>query len=123
MKLLVLFVCSVCALAQDKPFRAETRAWLEANQGTAVELWVGFWKKGSGLPSLTWSESVDQALCFGWIDGVRRGVDADRYAIRFTPRRPRSAHRAFEAAARAFVRRDPGRRRCRGHRAGKESGR
>ena len=48
---------------------------------------VGFHKKGTGRPSMTWPESVDEALCFGWIDGVRKGVDADRYTIRFTPRK------------------------------------
>jgi uncharacterized protein YdeI (YjbR/CyaY-like superfamily) len=68
----------------------ELRAWLEANHGTAPELWVGFWKKGTGKPSITWPESVDQALCFGWIDGVRKSLDAERYVIRFTPRRPGS---------------------------------
>jgi uncharacterized protein YdeI (YjbR/CyaY-like superfamily) len=66
---------------------AEWRAWLEQHHATAAELWVGFHKRGSGRPSLTWPESVDQALCFGWIDGVRRRIDDERYAIRFTPRR------------------------------------
>ena len=63
------------------------RAWLAENHETATELLVGFWKVGSGQPSLTWPEAVDQALCFGWIDGVRRGVDEQRYTIRFSPRR------------------------------------
>ncbi len=63
------------------------RAWLEANHATASELAVGFRKKGSGLASITWPESVDQALCFGWIDGVRHGIDAENYRIRFTPRK------------------------------------
>ena len=66
---------------------AKWRAWLEKHHATALELWVGFHKRGSGRPSLTWRESVDQALCFGWIDGVRRRIDDERYAIRFTPRR------------------------------------
>jgi uncharacterized protein YdeI (YjbR/CyaY-like superfamily) len=66
---------------------AEFRAWLEANHASADELWVGYHKRGTGTPSLTWPESVDEALCFGWIDGVRRSVDAERYANRFTPRR------------------------------------
>jgi uncharacterized protein YdeI (YjbR/CyaY-like superfamily) len=66
---------------------AEFRAWLEANHATASELSVGFRKKGSGLPSITWPESVDQALCFGWIDGVRHSIDAENYRIRFTPRK------------------------------------
>ena len=68
----------------------EWRQWLAANHEKAAELLVGFHKKGSGRPSMTWPESVDEALCFGWIDGVRRGVDDDSYSIRFTPRRPRS---------------------------------
>ena len=68
----------------------ELRAWLERNHDTAQELYVGFYKKGSGKPSLTWSDSVDEALCFGWIDGVRRPIDDMSYAIRFTPRRSRS---------------------------------
>jgi uncharacterized protein YdeI (YjbR/CyaY-like superfamily) len=66
------------------------RAWLEAHHETESELLVGFQKKGSGRPSITWPESVDQALCFGWIDGVRRRVDDERYSIRFTPRKQRS---------------------------------
>jgi uncharacterized protein YdeI (YjbR/CyaY-like superfamily) len=66
------------------------RAWLQEHHATAAELLVGFHKKGSGRPSITWPESVDQALCFGWIDGVRRRIDDERYSIRFTPRRPRS---------------------------------
>jgi uncharacterized protein YdeI (YjbR/CyaY-like superfamily) len=66
------------------------RAWLEANHGDAGELLVGFYKKGSGRPSITWPESVDEALCFGWIDGIRRRIDDESYSIRFTPRRPRS---------------------------------
>lgn len=63
------------------------RAWLEANHATAQELLVGFHKKGSGLASITWPESVDHALSFGWIDGVRRGIDEVSYTIRFTPRK------------------------------------
>lgn len=69
---------------------AEFRVWLEANHETSRELWVGFYKKGSGQSSITWPEAVDEALCFGWIDSVRRSVDADSYANRFTPRQPRS---------------------------------
>jgi uncharacterized protein YdeI (YjbR/CyaY-like superfamily) len=67
---------------------ADFRAWLEENHDRRTELVVGFYKKGSGKPSITWSESVDEALCFGWIDGVRRSLDAERYTIRFTPRKP-----------------------------------
>src|SRR5499426_3325082 len=69
---------------------AAFRAWLARNHATATELWVGFYKKESGKPSITWPESVDQALCFGWIDGIRKRVDEISYQIRFTPRRPRS---------------------------------
>lgn len=66
---------------------AEFRLWLEKNHATAAELLVGFYKRGSGRPSMTWPESVDEALCFGWIDGIRHRIDAERYSIRFTPRR------------------------------------
>jgi uncharacterized protein YdeI (YjbR/CyaY-like superfamily) len=69
---------------------SEFRAWLEAHHATAGALWVGFFKRATGRPSMTWPESVDEALCFGWIDGLRRSVDDERYAIRFTPRRPGS---------------------------------
>jgi uncharacterized protein YdeI (YjbR/CyaY-like superfamily) len=68
----------------------EWRAWLEEHHDREPEVLVGYWKRGTGRPSLTWAESVDEALCFGWIDGVRRRVDDERYCIRFTPRRPRS---------------------------------
>jgi uncharacterized protein YdeI (YjbR/CyaY-like superfamily) len=68
----------------------EFRAWLERHHEVEQELWVGFYKRGAGKPSLTWPESVDEALCFGWIDGVRRSLDGDRYTIRFTPRKARS---------------------------------
>ena len=63
------------------------RAWLEQHHDTETELWVGFFKKGSGKPSMTWSESVDEALCFGWIDGIRKSIDDERFMNRFTPRR------------------------------------
>jgi uncharacterized protein YdeI (YjbR/CyaY-like superfamily) len=66
---------------------ADFRTWLQKNHATATELWVGFYKKDSGKPSITWPESVDQALCFGWIDGVRKRVDEISYQIRFTSRR------------------------------------
>jgi uncharacterized protein YdeI (YjbR/CyaY-like superfamily) len=69
---------------------AEFRAWLSKNHATATELWVGFRKKKTGEPSLTWPESVDEALCFGWIDGLRKSIDASSYKIRFSPRRPGS---------------------------------
>jgi uncharacterized protein YdeI (YjbR/CyaY-like superfamily) len=64
--------------------------WLAANHAKSKELWVGFYKRGTGKPSLTWPESVDEALCFGWIDGIRKTVDEDSYKIRFTPRKPTS---------------------------------
>jgi uncharacterized protein YdeI (YjbR/CyaY-like superfamily) len=63
------------------------RKWLEKNHADVRELWVGFNKKASGKPSITWPEAVDEALCFGWIDGIRNGVDEISYQIRFTPRR------------------------------------
>jgi len=63
------------------------RTWLEKNHAVTTELWVGFYRKDSGRPSITWPESVDEALCFGWIDGIRKRVDEISYKIRFTPRR------------------------------------
>jgi uncharacterized protein YdeI (YjbR/CyaY-like superfamily) len=69
---------------------AEWRAWLEAHHGTATEVEVGFRRKAAGLPTMTWSEAVDEALCFGWIDGVRHSIDETSYRNRFTPRKPRS---------------------------------
>jgi uncharacterized protein YdeI (YjbR/CyaY-like superfamily) len=66
---------------------AAFRAWLERNHAKAEALWVGYYKKGSGKPSMTWPESVDEALCFGWIDGIRKSIDDVRYTIRFTPRK------------------------------------
>ena len=71
------------------------RKWLEDHHASAQELWVGFYKKGSGRPSITWPESVDQALCFGWIDGLRKNIDVSRYKIRFTPRKPDSTWSAI----------------------------
>jgi uncharacterized protein YdeI (YjbR/CyaY-like superfamily) len=104
------------------PTPADFRKWLEANHDTVPELLVGFYKKGSGRPSITWPESVDEALCFGWIDGVRRRIDDESYSIRFTPRRARSIWslvntkrvaeltrlgRMHAAGLRAFEARDP----------------
>ena len=63
------------------------RQWLQEHHQTERELLVGFYKKGSGRPSITWPESVAEALCFGWIDGVRRSIDDESYTIRFTPRK------------------------------------
>jgi len=85
---------------------ANWRAWLEAHHATETEVEVGFRRKASGLPTMTWSEAVDEALCFGWIDGVRHSIDEISYCNRFTPRKPRSTWstvniakvRALEAA-------------------------
>ncbi|HLN20941.1 MAG TPA: YdeI/OmpD-associated family protein [Bacteroidales bacterium] len=66
----------------------EFRKWLEENHESENEIIVGFYKKHTGKPSMTWSESVDQALCFAWIDGIRKSIDDESYTIRFTPRRP-----------------------------------
>lgn len=66
------------------------RNWLKKNYKKETELIVGFYKVDSGKPSMTWSQSVDQALCFGWIDGIRKSIDAESYCIRFTPRKPKS---------------------------------
>jgi uncharacterized protein YdeI (YjbR/CyaY-like superfamily) len=77
---------------------AEFRKWLEANHAGAQELWVGFYKKESGRPSITWPESVDEALCVGWIDGVRKRLDDDSYVIRFTPRKAQSTWSAVNIA-------------------------
>lgn len=72
------------------PDAAALREWLERNSATAPELLVGFHKVGTGNAGLRWADAVDEALCVGWIDGVRRRIDDDRYVIRFTPRKPRS---------------------------------
>lgn len=100
---------------------AKFRAWLAENHGRAAELWVGYYRKDSGRPSITWPESVDEALCFGGIDGIRKKVDDVSYKIRFTPRRPKSswsnvniervaalqaASRMHEAGLAAFARRE-----------------
>ena len=103
------------------PSPGEFRRWLQKNHARERELWVGFYKKESGRPSLTWPQSVDEALCFGWIDGVRKSVDQTSYTIRFTPRKDKSfwsavntrrvaeltkAGRMAPAGRRAFARRD-----------------
>jgi uncharacterized protein YdeI (YjbR/CyaY-like superfamily) len=72
------------------PSPSAWRAWLKKHHADTEELWVGFYKRDSGRPSITWPESVDGALCFGWIDGVRKSIDDISYRIRFTRRRPRS---------------------------------
>lgn len=74
---------------------ADFRAWLEKNHALHTELSVGFYKRDSGKPSITWPESVDAALCYGWIDGVRNSIDAVSYRIRFTPRKPTSTWSAI----------------------------
>ncbi len=74
------------------------RKWLKKNHATEKEVWVGFWKVHTGKPSMTWSESVDEALCFGWIDGIRKSIDADSYTNRFTPRRKGSNWSAINIA-------------------------
>jgi len=77
---------------KPKFFKSSTdfRQWLEENSALSSELWVGYFKVGSGKVSLTWPDSVDHALCYGWIDGIRRRIDDVRYVIRFTPRKPTS---------------------------------
>jgi uncharacterized protein YdeI (YjbR/CyaY-like superfamily) len=74
------------------------RAWLKKHHASETELWVGFYKKATGKPSITWPEAVDEALCFGWIDGVRRSLDDEAYSIRFTPRRKTSNWSAVNIA-------------------------
>src|SRR5580700_375512 len=69
---------------------ADFRRWLEAHSAKSTELWVGYFKAASGNASMTWPESVDHALCYGWIDGIRKSIDGTRYMIRFTPRKPSS---------------------------------
>jgi uncharacterized protein YdeI (YjbR/CyaY-like superfamily) len=81
-------------MAKPKPrfFRTadNLRAWLEKNHETADELWVGLYRTSSGKPTVSWPEVVEQALCFGWIDGIRKSIDGERYMNRLTPRRPGS---------------------------------
>jgi uncharacterized protein YdeI (YjbR/CyaY-like superfamily) len=69
---------------------AELQLWMQKHHENAEELWVGFYKKRSGRPSITYAEAVDEALCCGWIDGVRHGIDEAAYKVRFTPRKPKS---------------------------------
>jgi uncharacterized protein YdeI (YjbR/CyaY-like superfamily) len=103
------------------PTAAAFRAWLEANHGAATELWVGYYKKGVPKTSMTYPQSVDEALCFGWIDGLTKRIDDEVYTIRFTPRRKTSnwsavnlpkiaeltaAGRMHPAGVRAFEERD-----------------
>ena len=68
----------------------EFRSWLEEHHQTGKEVFVGYYKVATGKPTITWSDSVDEALCFGWIDGIRRSIDKESYCNRFTPRNPKS---------------------------------
>ena len=77
---------------------AEFRAWLAEYHETASEVWVGYYKKATGKPTMTWSEAVDEALCFGWIDGKLQRIDEERHRQRFTPRRPTSNWSAVNVA-------------------------
>lgn len=70
--------------------QADFRKWFEKNHRIKTELLVGYYKKATGKPTMTWSQSVDEALCFGWIDGIRRSIDEESYCIRFTPRKSSS---------------------------------
>ena len=72
--------------------RPDWRAWLEANHGTEDEIWLVSYRKATGRPSLPYNVAVEEALCFGWIDSIRKGIDDERYAQRFTPRRPGSGY-------------------------------
>jgi uncharacterized protein YdeI (YjbR/CyaY-like superfamily) len=100
----------------------ECRRWLERNHDKAPELWFGFYKKNSGKRGITYREALDEALCFGWIDGVKKTVDEDSYTYRFTPRKPKSVWsvintkraeelrklgRMAEPGLKAFAARDP----------------
>jgi uncharacterized protein YdeI (YjbR/CyaY-like superfamily) len=76
----------------------EFRKWLEANHTKATELWVGMYKKSTGKASITWPEAVDEALCFGWIDGIRKSLNDESYMNRFTPRKARSNWSAINIA-------------------------
>jgi uncharacterized protein YdeI (YjbR/CyaY-like superfamily) len=83
---------------------AELRDWLEANHQSSDELFVGAWKKSTGRPSCTWEQIVEEALCFGWIDGIRRSVPDDGWVIRLTPRRKGSNWSAVNVAKVAELR-------------------
>ncbi len=72
------------------PAPADFRAWLEEHHAATDHLWVGYYKKATNKPSVTWEDTVDEALCYGWIDGIRKSRDDESYMIRFTPRKPRS---------------------------------
>ena len=74
------------------------RDWFDANHASATELWLGYYRKSSGTPSVDWPQAVDEALCVGWIDGIRRTLDAERFVQRFTPRRRGSTWSAVNVA-------------------------
>jgi uncharacterized protein YdeI (YjbR/CyaY-like superfamily) len=86
------------------PTPAEFRAWLEEHHDTEAEVWVGYYKKATGKPTMTWPEAVEEALCFGWIDGKVQRIDERRHRQRFTPRRPRSNWSAVNVAKVAELR-------------------
>lgn len=72
------------------PTQKHLRKWFEKNHKKEKELWVGFYKVSTGKPTVTWSQAVDEAICFGWIDGIRKSIDEESYCNRFTPRNPKS---------------------------------
>jgi uncharacterized protein YdeI (YjbR/CyaY-like superfamily) len=78
--------------------RDDFRKWLEENHQTKSELIVGYYKVGTKKPCMTYPQSVEEALCFGWIDGITRSLDGERYCVRFTPRKPRSNWSAVNIA-------------------------
>ena len=84
----------------------ELRDWFDANHETADELWLGYYRKSTGRPSVDWSQAVDEALCVGWIDGVRRSVDDTTHVQRFTPRRKGSTWSAINVAKVAALTRE-----------------
>jgi uncharacterized protein YdeI (YjbR/CyaY-like superfamily) len=84
----------------------DLRAWFAKNHDRCTELWVGYYRKGSCRPSITWPESVDEALCFGWIDGIRQKIDDQSYKVRFTRRRPKSTWSAVNIGRVAVLKRD-----------------
>ena len=84
----------------------DLRAWFAKNHDRCTELWVGYYRKDSCRPSITWPESVDEALCFGWIDGIRKKIDDQSYKVRFTRRRPKSTWSAVNIGRVAVLKRD-----------------
>jgi len=85
---------------------AKWRAWLAKNHAKQDELWVGFYKKATGKPSITWPESVDEALCYGWIDGIRKSLGPESYVIRFTQRRAGSVWSAVNSRRVAVLKKE-----------------